>query len=132
MVDVLAVILRPMVEKVEPATVRLLLTVMLALVTVPFVAIMPDELPPPKMTLRLPIFGTESEAFPFTVKVLATELAVRLRLLAVKFVLRMDRLPLKVELKLVNAPLAMTMPGLAESPRTMLRLLLPNLKLALP
>ena len=34
--------------------------------------------------------------------------------------------------RLANSPLAITMPGLAELPRTKLRLLLPNLKLALP
>ena len=34
--------------------------------------------------------------------------------------------------RLASVPLAITMPGLAELPRTRLRLLLPNAKLALP
>ena len=34
--------------------------------------------------------------------------------------------------KLAKVPLAITIPGLAELPRTRLRLLLPNVKLALP
>jgi len=124
-VDALAVIFRPVVIKVEPATVRLLLTVILTLVTEPSVTIRPFEFPPPRITLRLPIFGTESEALPFTVNVLSAELAVRLSLSAVKLVLRMERLPLKVELKLLNSPLAMTIPGLDEFPSVRLRLLTP-------
>ena len=124
-VAALAVIFRPVVIKVEPATVRLLLTVMLTLVTEPFVTIKPFEFPPPRMTLRLPIFGTESEALPLTVKVLSAELAVRLSLSAVKFVLRMERLPLKVELKLLKSPLEITIPGNIAFPNVKFRLLTP-------
>ena len=54
---VFAVIFRPTVWNVEPAIVRLLLTVMLTLVSEPLVRISPDELGPPKMTLRVPILG---------------------------------------------------------------------------
>ena len=131
-VDVLAVIVRPVVLNVEPARVRLLLTVMLTLVTEPFVEISPVVFAPPKMTLILPILGTASEALPLTVKVLAAELAVRFRLLAVKFVFRTESLPVKVELKLFKEPFAITIPGLDEFPRTMLRLLLLNANLAFP
>ena len=124
-VTVLAVIFRPDVLNVEPATVRLLLTVMLTLVSEPFVTSIPVELPPPKITLRFPILGTASDALPLIVKVLAEEFTVKLRLLAVKFVLRIERLPLKVEFKLDRAPLAITIPGLEEFPSVILRLLTP-------
>ena len=124
-VDVLAVIVRPVVLNVDPATVRLLLTVMLTLVSEPFVTSIPVELPPPKFTLRFPILGTASDALPVIVKVLAEEFTVKLRLLAVKFVLRIERLPLKVEFKLDRAPFEITIPGLEEFPSVILRLLTP-------
>ena len=125
LVDVLAVILRPVVLNVEPATVRLLLTVMFTVVREPFVATKPVELAPPKITLRFPMFGTASVALPVTVKVFAEEFTVKLRLLALKFVLRMERLPLKVEFKLAKAPFAITIPGLDEFPSVKFRLLTP-------
>ena len=56
-VIVFAVIFRPTVWNVEPATERLLLTVMLTLVNEPLVIISPVALAPPKMTLRVPILG---------------------------------------------------------------------------
>ena len=52
---VFAVMFRPVVLKVEPPRLRLLLTVMLTLVSEPLVIMRPVELAPPKMTLRLPI-----------------------------------------------------------------------------
>ena len=56
-VIVLAVIFRPTVWNVEPASERLLLTVILTLFSEPLVRISPVELAPPKMTLMVPILG---------------------------------------------------------------------------
>ena len=103
-VTVLAVIFRPVVLNVEPATERLLLTVMLTLVSEPLVSTIPVELEPPKITLRLPMEGTVSVALPVIVKALTEVLAVRFRLLAVKFVLKIETLPLTVTFIDVSEP----------------------------
>ncbi len=122
-VDVFAVIFRPVVLNVEPATVRLLLTVMFTLVKEPLVSNKPVELDPPKITLRLPIEGTVSVALPLMAKVLADVLAVKFRPLAVKFVLRIETLPLTVTFMLVSEPFVTTSP---------VELLPPKITLTLP
>ena len=119
---VLAVIFRPVVLKVEPATVRLLLTVMLTLVSEPLVSTIPVELEPPKITLRLPMEGTVSVALPFIVKVFTEVLAVRFRPLAVKFVDKIETLPVTVTFMLVSEPFVTTRPVELAPPKITLTL----------
>ena len=107
---VFAVIFRPTVEKFDPATARLLLTVMFTLVREPFVRTIPVELAPPKITLKLPMLGTDIVALPVIVNVFAAAFAVRFSLLAVMLVPRMETLPLTVTFMLVRVPFVTTKP----------------------
>ena len=86
------------------------MTVMLALVREPFVRTIPVELAPPKITLRLPMLGTDIVALPVMVNVFTAAFAVRFRLLAVMLVPRIETLPLTVTFMLVRVLLVTTNP----------------------